>query len=196
MPTRLHTPTLPQGPYFRLSLLGHKVLDLVGSTVSPKGVLARLPLIRYTLLVTVLLAGYQYATFQTADLGHAVEAFVTPQPAFATASVFASTAPNAGAERAAADVVLIDHYRKPVAQLSLKLDLDRSVLMAMALLRSQNFTPAATPDLPGLAGTLAASARERGAVTPGEWLSAAADTFEDPAAAEATMAYYLRRYGL
>ena len=198
MSTRVHTPTLASNPGWRLSLLGHKVLDLVASTASPKGALGKLPLIRYSLLFTVLVAGFQAVSSQL--LPTATQSTSPSGPAARTvpaaAGLFGSAGPVAVADRTTRDLALIEAFRKPVAQLSLKLNVDPAVLTAMALLRNRDLPAGVSVDLAPLASALAAAAAQQHVVTPGEWLTAAASTFTDTASPEATLTHYLRRYGL
>ena len=94
------------------------------------------------------------------------------------------------------ELAILQAQRKPLAQLSLKHDLDQTALEAAALRFAVTLTPGETPDLSALAVALAESAADSKAVTPGEWVRAAATLFPDAAAAEANLLHYINRYGL
>ncbi len=192
------SPTPSRFSFWGLSLLGYKVLDLVGALVAPRSVLVRLPILRFVLVSTILLAGYQ-ALSSDASTGVQVDtsSFLAPtQPVFATAGLFGGHLPETVVARTSRQLEVITTQRKAVAQLSLKLAVDRPSLMAAVLLRSGELSANETLDVQAFATKLAMVAANTGAVTPGAWVRAAADLFADPVVAEATLHHYIRRYGL
>ncbi len=194
---RVRTPSLLSDPYFGFSLLGHKMLDLVASAAAPKGALARLPLIRYSLLFTVVVAGFRYVNVQGEQVApRGVEETSPVHTVSATASLFGSSTSESTAINTAAELAILEEYRRRVAQLSLKLNLDRPTLMAVALLQDRNLGTDESLDVEGLGMRLAAVAAKRRPVIPGDWVAAGASLFSAPASAELALQHYIRRYGL
>lgn len=172
--------------YFRLSLLGHRVLDLLLGL--GRGPLAQAPLLRYALVGSLAAAIFQTATDGVAEAPSA-EADV----GVATAGLFGSGTATSRADLAEVDIASLYAYRPAVARFSRELALERSALAAATLLRSRDGGPV---DVAAVATDLLAAARARDAHTADGWVSAAATLFADDQRAEADLRYLIRRYGL
>ena len=177
--------TLPHSFFFYLSLLGHKSMDLVRGLRDND--VAALPLLRFAFIGTVALAGLQFVGAEpTITSGPSA-------PSVAQASLFGGST-EAVANFTAADLQAIEAYRRQVAQVSLRLDLDRTVLLAAAVLSDRQ--DATGVDVAAFATDLKGIATERHAITRAEWTAAAAELFPDAIQARADLRYLVRRYAL
>lgn len=177
------TPARPSA-YFHLSLLGHRIADVLCGVRG--GALAKAPLLRYVLVATLAIA-----IAQGSSAKHERASATDLQTA--TAGLFGSGTSTALADGTATELAAIDNYRSAIARLTRDLALERSALTAATLLRARGGSDV---DVDALAAELADAAHARGAFTGKGWVAAAATLFDDVARAEADLHYLIRRYGL
>ena len=179
----MHTPAAPSA-YFRLSLLGHQLMDALRGI--RKAAPTQAPVLRYALAGTLGLAVMQAATQERAgDIASAEETQV------ATASLFGG-APSAVENFTEDDLDALKTYTPAIARYSKELALDGSALAAATLLSARG---KASVNVQRLARGLQAAAVNENAVTPGGWVAAAATLFEDARAAD-DLTFLIQRYSL
>ena len=175
------SPTSSPNLFWRLSLLGHQVMDVVRGT--RRGALTAQPLLHYAVLGFFAIAALQVAGSGTSTTAP------SPQTQFATAGLFGAGATETSP--AADDLAALDRYRTPVARHANRMGLDRTALEVAVLLAARD---GAEVDVRAFAKTLQSAAAD--AATHDAWVRAAATLFPAPDAAEAQLRYLIRRYGL
>ena len=183
-PSPMHAPPPSPTLLWRLSLLGHRVVDVLRGARHTD--LAALPLLRYAVIGFFGLATLQLLSGVAAPAPHTATRV-------ATAGLFGAGGASATTAGVDADLAALERYRRPVARAANRLALDRTALEAAILLAARTRSDV---DVAAFAKTLHDAAAARHATTHDAWVATAATAFPAPASAEAQLRHLIRRYGL